>query len=592
MTGVVRYFFTGRPPANQQLVNGPMIWTGFGALDKLLGKKVYNSQDQIGGPRVMVPNGVTHQFVQSDQDNSEVMTALPEDASNDPAEEVVSVIDDERSPPVKFPDNVEVQPLLTLSVPQEVLGKGFEVVRLRVGAFEKPLNFLLSTTLPEEVVITPNACAMLGKKIARTVDLEEVAFEGGMRIGNLAECTVSGFVQAHIADKALKTTIDGMLGLGFLERYDIDLDRVRSDQHIKDAGAAAVAAPPSISRIGAIYAPGIALPGVIIGIPMHVTSGSKVLPLTEAAESAVLEGSLEAMLRRLTADPVEENATNSVRRVLQMGAVMTGHRLSDEEIRALPRVRFEEAERQHCSICLEAYQQGQLLTATRCGHFFHVECLAGWMQRATQCPLCRQECGAMQQAEDTEVSLGDLDEVEEEALSYNEVLKFGAQIVDTLVDYEHPVFVYILRGELRGGPWVVVDAAINPAQMEMYADVQSHGGILEAAGIVEVEFRTPQQKELMHRLDPELPLLNALLESSASAEVGVGTPAQDVEVRIKAREEKLAPLYTQVACEFADLHDRAGRMEAKGVIRNGPEWRRAREYSYMAKLKEVLADMG
>ena len=25
---------------------------------------------------------------------------------------------------------------------------------------------------------------------------------------------------------------------------------------------------------------------------------------------------------------------------------------------------------------------------------------------------------------------------------YNEVLKFGAQIVDALVDYKHPVFVY------------------------------------------------------------------------------------------------------------------------------------------------------
>ena len=32
-------------------------------------------------------------------------------------------------------------------------------------------------------------------------------------------------------------------------------------------------------------------------------------------------------------------------------------------------------------------------------------------------------------------------------------------------------------------------------------------------------------------------------------------------------QEKLAPLYTQIACEFADLHDRTGRMEATGVIR-------------------------
>jgi len=30
-----------------------MILTGFGALNKLLGKKVYTSQDQLGGPQVI-----------------------------------------------------------------------------------------------------------------------------------------------------------------------------------------------------------------------------------------------------------------------------------------------------------------------------------------------------------------------------------------------------------------------------------------------------------------------------------------------------------------------------------------------------------
>ena len=62
---------------------------------------------------------------------------------------------------------------------------------------------------------------------------------------------------------------------------------------------------------------------------------------------------------------------------------------------------------------------------------------------------------------------------------YGEVLKFGAQIVDALVDYKHPVFIYIPpEGELRGGSWVVVDPAINPNVMEMYADHASRGGIL------------------------------------------------------------------------------------------------------------------
>ena len=73
---------------------------------------------------------------------------------------------------------------------------------------------------------------------------------------------------------------------------------------------------------------------------------------------------------------------------------------------------------------------------------------------------------------------------------YQEVLKFGAQIVDALVDYKHPVFVCIsLGGELRGGSWIVIDPTMNPAQMEMCADVDSRGGILELADILEVKFR-------------------------------------------------------------------------------------------------------
>lgn len=38
---------------------------------------------------------------------------------------------------------------------------------------------------------------------------------------------------------------------------------------------------------------------------------------------------------------------------------------------------------------------------------------------------------------------------------YNEVLKYGSYIVDALVKYEQPIFVYIPpHGELRGGSWV------------------------------------------------------------------------------------------------------------------------------------------
>ena len=50
---------------------GPMLLTGFGALNKLLGKGVYNSNDQLGGPQVMYPNGCTHEVVEDDQQGVE-----------------------------------------------------------------------------------------------------------------------------------------------------------------------------------------------------------------------------------------------------------------------------------------------------------------------------------------------------------------------------------------------------------------------------------------------------------------------------------------------------------------------------------------
>lgn len=50
-----------------QMAKGPMILTGYSALNKLLGKEVYTSQDQLGGPQIMYPNGVTHEVVEDDQ---------------------------------------------------------------------------------------------------------------------------------------------------------------------------------------------------------------------------------------------------------------------------------------------------------------------------------------------------------------------------------------------------------------------------------------------------------------------------------------------------------------------------------------------
>ena len=85
---------------------------------------------------------------------------------------------------------------------------------------------------------------------------------------------------------------------------------------------------------------------------------------------------------------------------------------------------------------------------------------------------------------------------------YEQIMKFGAYIVDGLREYTRPVIVYIPpNGELRGGAWAVVDPTINPRHMEMFADNTSRGGVLEPEGIVEIKFRKKDLIKTMHRND-------------------------------------------------------------------------------------------
>jgi acetyl-CoA carboxylase/biotin carboxylase 1 len=80
----------------------------------------------------------------------------------------------------------------------------------------------------------------------------------------------------------------------------------------------------------------------------------------------------------------------------------------------------------------------------------------------------------------------------------------------------------------------------------------------------------------MHRLDP------VLLELDQDPD--------ENEDDISSREAQLLPMYTQVAQEFADLHDRSGRMKAKGVIRDTVEWENAREYFHARLTRRLKTD--
>ena len=90
------------------------------------------------------------------------------------------------------------------------------------------------------------------------------------------------------------------------------------------------------------------------------------------------------------------------------------------------------------------------------------------------------------------------------------------------------------------------------------------GGVLEPEGTVEIKFRQRDLVKTMHRLDPKCLRLKEQL-SAAGTEGSPGERTR-LETELKKREAELMPMYHQVAVEFADLHDRAGRMQEKGVI--------------------------
>ncbi|XP_033618279.1 acetyl-CoA carboxylase 2 isoform X1 [Fukomys damarensis] len=170
---------------------------------------------------------------------------------------------------------------------------------------------------------------------------------------------------------------------------------------------------------------------------------------------------------------------------------------------------------------------------------------------------------------------------------YDQVLKFGSYIVDGLRQYKQPILIYLPPyAELRGGSWVVLDTTINPLCIEMYADRESKGGVLEPEGTVEIKFRKKELVKTMRRIDP---ISRQLAERLGTSQLS-DKDRKDLEGQLKAREELLLPIYHQVAVQFAELHDTPGRMLEKGTICDVLEWRTARTFLYWRLRRLVLED--
>ena len=87
----------------------------------------------------------------------------------------------------------------------------------------------------------------------------------------------------------------------------------------------------------------------------------------------------------------------------------------------------------------------------------------------------------------------------------------------------------------------------------------------------------------MARLDPEYGSLRKQIADPSLTKEQVA----QIKARITAREQLLLPVYMQVSLQFADLHDRAGRMKAKNVIRQELQWRESRRFFYWRVRRRV-----
>eukprot|EP01127_Copromyxa_protea_P000151 TRINITY_DN10146_c0_g1_i1.p1 TRINITY_DN10146_c0_g1~~TRINITY_DN10146_c0_g1_i1.p1 ORF type:complete len:2150 (-),score=588.81 TRINITY_DN10146_c0_g1_i1:49-6171(-) len=169
---------------------------------------------------------------------------------------------------------------------------------------------------------------------------------------------------------------------------------------------------------------------------------------------------------------------------------------------------------------------------------------------------------------------------------FGEILKYGSYIVDALVAYKQPVLSYIPpHAELRGGSWVVVDPTINSDMMEMYADNEAHGNVLEPDGTVEIKFRKEDCLKAMQRLDQDYSKLLAQFVQEKEKE-----KKAQLKSKLLEYEKTYLPLYHQAALEFANLHDTPGRMKAKNVIHDVVEWKNSREYFYWRLYRRVLEE--
>ena len=128
-----------------------------------------------------------------------------------------------------------------------------------------------------------------------------------------------------------------------------------------------------------------------------------------------------------------------------------------------------------------------------------------------------------------------------------------------------------------------MDPKINPEMMEMYAEVNARGGVLEPEGIVQIKYRRAKILATMERLDAPYRELKTTLNGPNIS----NSEKLIVQSKLEAREKEMYPHYYAAALSFAELHDTPERMYAKGAISRIISWKESRRVFYWRLLRRI-----
>ena len=571
--------------------NAPIILTGFSALNKLLGHEVYSSHEQLGGAKIMVPNGVTHAKVRNDYEGVAAILAWLA---------YVPRVHGERAPTVDSTDSVvrevEYDPrsesgdvrwalegrtlahAATAVVPggeggTEATAAAAAAAGASGAASNAPNSPLLSHSPPPP---PPNS-----------------AFEQRLqeRVAQLhAHGGADGRSPPHSPEALLSSSLEATSLLAQTGAASTSLSPLLTETGRRlDALPALSASGPTGTNMAAAAAAAAAA--------VNVSGGS--------TASAWLDGSLLSSTLLETSSNTTFQAglfdRNSFRETLsgwaktvvagraRLGGIPIGviaaQTMTVEKVVPPDPAAPDSRE-------VREQQAGQVWYPD--SSFKTAQCVRDFDREGLPLFVLANWRGFSGGARDM----------------FQEVIKFGADIVDALRQYHNPVFVYVPPGgELRGGAWVVLDTAINPQHIEMYADESARGGVLEPAGTVDVKFRTRDLIKAMHRLRAvqvervrEVPAGSPPESERAPQRTGTETilspenaPAPDTAAATidaeaqQRREMELLSVFRQIAMRFADLHDTPGRMLHKHAIRRVVPWRTSRAFFYW-RLRRRLAE--